>query len=136
MPWLAPSVQLFTAGRVALLRGPVDVAIVDPVAGAQAVAPHEAHPAALALAKVPHVPFLLYVTGPTRCFAHTHSLLQLRPTGLIMRGEETPATLISTVRQAAEKSLPRRILTHVAKQMEALPSDMQRVLWRVFDDRT
>lgn len=131
------SVLLSTSGSAfasLLLRGPVDVAVVDPVAGAQDVVLNEAHPAALALAKVPHVPFLLYVTGPMQSFAHTHSLLQLRPTGLIMRGEETPATLISVVRQAAEKSLPRRILTHVAKQMETLPSDMQRVLQSVFED--
>lgn len=94
----------------------------------------DAHPAALALASVPHVPFLLYVTEALSSFAHTYSLLQLRPTGLIHRGAETPATLIATVRQAAQRSLPRRILMHVSARLASLPPGMQRVLWGIFEE--
>lgn len=117
-----------------LLRGSVDVVVIDPGAGVDAAVPDAAHPAASALAKVPHVPFVLYITGPTGSFTHTHSLLQLKPTGLLHRGDSTPAAIIAAVRQAAGLSLPRRILTSIAPQMESLPWRMQGVLWRILED--
>jgi AraC-like DNA-binding protein len=117
-----------------LLRRPVDAAVIDPAAGAEDVASDGAHPVAVALARAPHVPFLLCLTKPTHSFAHTQSLLRLTPTGILHVREIAPHLIRSAVRILADRSLPRRILTYIAPQMDSLPPDMQRVLWRVFED--
>jgi AraC-like DNA-binding protein len=80
------------------------------------------------------VPFVLYITGPTHSFAHTHSLLQLKPAGLLHRGDSTPAAIIAAVRHAADLSIPRRIMTFIAPQLELLPWRMQGVIRRVLED--
>jgi AraC-like DNA-binding protein len=109
----------------------VDVAVIDPWVGADAasVGPH---PAAVALATAPHIPFLLYMSG-TRSFDETRSFFALKPTGIIMRGiDDTPASIISAVRQAADGSLQGRIAQSIAAQLETLPQRMQMVLRRIF----
>jgi hypothetical protein len=122
-----------TAFASHLVRGSVDVAVIDPGAAVDDAAPDAAHPAAMALAKVPHLPFVLYITGPTRSFAHTHSLLQLKPAGLLHRGDSTPAAIIAAVRHAAELSIPRRIMTFIAPHSETLPWRMQGVIRHVLE---
>jgi AraC-like DNA-binding protein len=129
---LLPSTE--TAFASILLRESVDVAIIDPGAGVDHTIPDAAHPAASALAKVPHVPFVLYITGPTRSFTHTHSLLQLKPAGLLSRGDSTPAAILAAVREAAGLSLSRRVLAQITPRLESLPWRMRGVLWRILQD--
>src|SRR5687768_14383785 len=118
----------------ALRHRVVDVALIDPGAGDSTgvVGPH---PAAVALASAPHIPFLLYMSGSTRSFDQTRSFFALKPTGLIMRGiDDTPASIITAVRQAADASLQSRIAQSIAPQLEKLPQQMQMVLRRIFDE--
>jgi AraC-like DNA-binding protein len=113
----------------------VDVAVIDPVAGGDNVSAVGPHPAAVALASAPHVPFLLYMTGSTRSFDQIRSFFALKPTGLIMRGiDDSPAGIISVVRQAADASLQSRIGQSVGPQLESLPQQMQMVLRRIFEE--
>lgn len=112
----------------------VDVAVIDPGAGGDGVASVVPHPAAVALAGAPHVPFLLYVTGSSRSFDQTRTFFALKPTGLIMRGiDDTPTSIISAVRQAAGASLQSRIAQSIGPQLATLPQRMQMVLRRIFD---
>jgi AraC-like DNA-binding protein len=113
----------------------VDVAVIDPGAGGDGTSAVSPHPAAVALASAPHVPFLLYMSTSTRSFDQTRSFFALKPTGLIMRGiDDTPASIISAVRQAADGSLQSRIGGSIAAQLERLPQRMQLVLRRIFEE--
>ena len=117
-----------------LRKRAVDVAVIDPGAEGwtSAVGPH---PAAVALSSAPHVPFLLYVSGPTRSLDLTRSFFELKPTGLIIRGiDDSPSSIISAVRQAADASLQSRIGQSIAPQLETLPHQMRMVLRRLFDE--
>jgi AraC-like DNA-binding protein len=117
-----------------LLRRSVDAAVIDPAAGIEDVVPDGPYPAAIALARAPHVPFLLCFTKPTRSFAHTQSLLKLTPTGILHVRETEPHLIRSAVRALTDRSLPRRILSHIAQRMESLAPEMQRVIWQVFEE--
>jgi AraC-like DNA-binding protein len=119
----------------ALRHRVVDVAVIDPGAGGDGVSAVGPHPAAVALASAPHIPFLLYMSGSTRSFDQTRSFFALKPTGLIMRGiDDTPSSIITAVRQAADASLQSRIAQSIAPQLERLPQRMQMVLRRIFEE--
>lgn len=116
-----------------LRREAVDVAVVDPTAGGRFFI--GVNPAAAALAGAPHVPFLLYLSRSTGSSADDRAFLQLGPSGLLLRGsDDTPSGIISAIRQAAESSLPNRVMHIIAQHMERLPHSMQVVLRRVFEE--
>jgi AraC-like DNA-binding protein len=118
-----------------LLHRVVDVAVIDPWVGGDGTSAVRPHPAAVALASAPHVPFLLYMTGSTRSFDQIRSFFALKPTGLIMRGiDDSPASIISVVRQAADASLQSRIGHSIGPQLASLPQQMQMVLRRIFEE--
>jgi AraC-like DNA-binding protein len=113
-------------------RDVVDVAVVDPGACGtdECVGPH---PAVIALASAPHVPFLLYMSGATRSFDLTRSLFDLKPAGLLMRGiDDTPGAIVAAVRQGAAASLQGRIAQSIAPELDRVPERMRMVLRRIF----
>jgi len=118
-----------------LLHRVVDVAVIDPWVGGDGTSAIGPHPAAVALASAPYIPFLLYMSGSTRSFDLTRSFCALKPAGLLVRGiDDTPATIISAVRQAADATLQSRIGQAIGPQLETLPERMQMALRRLFEE--